>query len=378
MNQPTPRAHIGVVGAGVVFDAYAQGLAWYGDLPVVRVADIDVGRARAKAELYGIAAYGTPEDLYADPDVDVVVNITPPVAHWEVTRDALAAGKHVYSEKPLAATAELARANLDQARAADRVLAGAPDTFLGTAGQTARAAVDRGLIGTPFAATSFVRSPRVETKHPNPAFFYQPGGGPTLDWGPYHVAALVNLLGPVAEVVGAGAIPSPRITVTAPDRVVDEVEVTVPTTTASILRTVSGVIVSTLYSFDIWDMTLPHIEVYGTEGTLNIPNPNHHDAPVLVKRRTDADWWELPPVLPPTCDPAVRLFRGHGVNDLVESLSGEPLRVSGEFALHVLEVLEAIEQSTFAGGVRAIKSTAVQPAPVAVPDSDSARTPFSA
>ena len=126
MNQPTPRAHIGVVGAGVVFDAYARGLAWYGDLPVVRVADIDVGRARAKAELYGIAAYGTPEDLYADPDVDVVVNITPPVAHWEVTRDALAAGKHVYSEKPLAATAELARANLDQARAAGRVLAGAP------------------------------------------------------------------------------------------------------------------------------------------------------------------------------------------------------------------------------------------------------------
>lgn len=367
VNQPTPRARIGVVGAGAVFDAYARGLAWYGDLPVVRVADVDTARARAKAELYGIPAYGTPKELYADPDVDVVVNITPPVAHWEVTRDALAAGKHVYSEKPLAASVELARENLEQARVAGRVLAGAPDTFLGTAGQTARAAVDRGLIGTPFAATSFVRSSKVETKHPNPTFFYQSGGGPTLDWGPYHVAALVNLLGPVAEVTGTSTIPSPRIAVTAPDRVVDEVEVTVPTTTASILRTVSGAIVSTLYSFDIWDMTLPHIEVYGTEGTLNIPNPNHHDAPVLIKRRGDAEWSELAAVLPPTCATDGKLFRGHGVNDLVESLRGAPLRASGAFALHVLEVLEAIEQATFTSGARTITSAAVRPEAVALP-----------
>lgn len=365
MNQPpTPRSRIGVAGAGAVFDAYAEGLAWYGDLPIIRVADIDVGRARAKAELHHIPAYGTPEELYADPDVDVIVNITPPVAHWAVTRDALAAGKHVYSEKPIAATVELARVNLDQARAAGRVLAGAPDTFLGTSGQTARAAIDDGLIGTPFAATSFVRSPKVETKHPNPTFFYQAGGGPTLDWGPYHLAALVNLLGPIAEVTGASVIPTPRIAVTAPGRVVDEVEVTVPTTTAALLRTVSGALVSALYSFDIWDTTLPHLEVYGTQGTLNIPNPNHHDAPVLIKRRADQDWSELDPVLPPTCDPRVRLFRGHGVNDLVESLRGAPLRVSGEFALHVLEVLAAVEQATFAGGARAITSRTARPAPV--------------
>ena len=362
-----PRARIGVAGAGAVFDAYARGLAWYGDLPIVRVADIDVGRARAKAELHDIPAYGTPAELYADPDVEVVVNITPPVAHWQVTRDALAAGKHVYSEKPIAATVELARQNLEQARVAGRVLGGAPDTFLGTAGQTARAAVDDGLIGVPFAATSFVRSSKVEAKHPNPGFFYQPGGGPTLDWGPYHVASLVNLLGPVAEVVGASVTPRSRIAVTAPDRLVDEVEVNVPTTTAAILRTVSGAIVSTLYSFDIWDMTLPHIEVYGTEGTLNVPNPNRHDAPVLVKRRDDADWSELKPVLPPTCDPQVRLFRGHGVNDLVESLGGAPLRVSGEFALHVLDVLEAIEHATFAGGARTIGNLTGQPAPVIAP-----------
>ncbi|WOX16162.1 Gfo/Idh/MocA family oxidoreductase [Streptomyces sp. N50] len=372
MNRSTPRARIGVVGAGMVFDAYARGLAWYGDLPIIRIADIDVGRARAKAEQHGIPAYGTPAELYADPDVDVVVNITPPVAHWAVTRDALAAGKHVYSEKPLAATVTLARENLAQAKAAGRVLAGAPDTFLGTAGQTARAAIDGGLIGTPFAATSFVRSSKVEAKHPNPGFFFQPGGGPTLDWGPYHVAALVNLLGPVAEVVGTSTIPSPRITVTTPDRVVDEVEVTVPTTVAAILRTTSGAIVSTLYSFDIWDMTLPHIEVYGTEGTLNIPDPNRHDAPVLIKRRTDTDWSELPPVIPPTRAPEAGPFRGHGVNDLVESLRGQPLRVPGEFALHVLEVLEAIEQSTFAAGARAITSRAERPAPAALPQSVSA------
>ncbi|KPI11578.1 oxidoreductase domain protein [Actinobacteria bacterium OK074] len=378
MNHPTPRANIGVVGAGAIFDAYARGLAWYGDLPIVRIADIDTGRARAKAEEHGIAAYGTPAELYADPDIDVVVNITPPVVHWEVTRDALAAGKHVYAEKPLAATVELARENLQQADAAGKILAGAPDTFLGTAGQTARAAVDRGLIGTPFAATSFVRSSKVETWHPNPGFFYQPGGGPVLDWGPYHVAALVNLLGPVTEVVGTSSIPTPTIPVTTPGRVVDSIDVNVPTTAASLLRTASGAIVSALYSFDIWDMTLPHIEVYGTEGTLIVPNPNGHDAAVQIKRRGDKEWSDLEPVLPPTCTYEYGMFRGHGVNDLVNSLRGEPLRVSGRFALHVLEVLEAMERATFAGGVRTIADAAVRPAAAVLPGSAALPKPSAA
>ncbi|MFB9378446.1 Gfo/Idh/MocA family protein [Kineococcus gynurae] len=359
------RARIGVVGTGKIFPAYAEGLAWIGGLPIVRVADVVVDVARRQAETYGIPAYGTAEELYADPDVDVVVNITPPVVHAEVTRAALAAGKHVYSEKPLAATVAAARENLQQARDAGRLLGAAPDTFLGNSGQSARAAIDDGLIGTPFAATSFVRSSRVETWHPNPAFFYAPGGGPLLDWGPYHLSALVNLLGPVTEVVGATSIPTPRIPVTAPDRVVDAVDVTVPTHTTSLLRTASGALVTTVLSFDIWDTTLPHLEIYGTEGTLQLPDPNHHDLPVLIKQRGDEEWRELPPVLPATRDEGLRPFRGHGVLDLVQALEGAPHRTTGQFALHVLEVLEAMEAATFEKGVQTISETCERPAPVA-------------
>jgi predicted dehydrogenase len=374
MSDTTPEARVGVVGTGAIFPAYARGLAWYG-LPVARVADLDVERARAQAEQHGISAWGSLEDLLADPAIDVVVNITPPAAHHVVTRAALAAGKHVYVEKPLAMSAALAREDLELAAAAGRALGAAPDTFLGTAGQTARAAIDAGMIGTPFAATSFVRSPRVEAWHPNPAFFYEPGAGPVLDWGPYHVAALVNLLGPIAEVSGATTVPTPRIAATAPGRTVDEIDVRVPTTATAILRTVSGALVTALYSFDVWDTTLPHIEVYGTEGTLALPDPNHHDRPVLVKRREDTPmdelpwpqtpWRELPSAIPPTRDDAPGQFRGHGVADLVASLGGAPLRVSAQFALHVLEVLEAIEGATLGGGARRIADAAVRPEPVA-------------
>jgi predicted dehydrogenase len=359
-----PRARIGVVGTGSIFPVYARGLAWYGDLPVVRVADLDARRARTQAEAWSIPAWGTAEALYADPDVDIVVNITPPAAHFGVTRDALAAGKHVYVEKPLAATAALARENVAQAEAAGRVLGAAPDTFLGASGQTARAAIDGGVIGMPFAASSFVRSSRVETWHADPAFFFAPGGGPVLDWGPYHVAALVNLLGPIAEVAGATAIPASRITVTSPERTVDAVDVSVPTTASSIMRTESGVLITALYSFDVWDTQLPPIEVYGTEGTLVLPDPNHHDRPVLVKRREDgkdAPWRELEPVIGPTRDDNPRQFRGHGVSDLADHLHGAPLRASAAFALHVLEVLEAIEGASLADGPRPISDGAVRP-----------------
>jgi predicted dehydrogenase len=371
MGARAPRARIGVVGTGAIFPAYARGLAWYGDLPIVRVADLDAARAREQAERHGIAAWGGPEELFADPAVDVVVNITPPAAHASVNRDAFAAGKHVYVEKPIASSAAQARENLAQAAAAGRVLGAAPDTFLGTAGQTARAAVDAGMIGLPFAACSFVRSSRVEAWHPNPAFFFQPGGGPVLDWGPYHLAALVNLLGPIAEVLGATVVPTPRITVPATGATID---VTVPTTASAILRTVSGALITALYSFDVWDTNLPHIEVYGTEGTLVLPDPNHYDRPVLVKRREDTPmdqvpwgetpWRELPAVIPPTRDDTPLQVRGHGVSDLVDSLSGAPLRASGQFALHVLEVLEAIERATPAAGAQRIADAAVRPEPV--------------
>jgi predicted dehydrogenase len=364
MTAALETLRVGILGTGTIFRAYALGLSRLAHLPVVRVADLDGERARSAAEEWAIPHWGSTGELLADPDVDIVINLTPPQAHAGLTDAALRAGKHVYVEKPLAATTAEARENLAVAKETGKVLGGAPDTFLGAAGQTARAAVDSGLIGRPFAATSFVRSPRAETKHPDPGFLFASGGGPVLDWGPYHIAALVNLLGPVTHVVGATTRAQDELVVTAPGRRVDRVAVEVDTHATALLQFASGAVVTVMYSFDVWDTTLPHIEVYGTEGTLQIPNPNHFDEPVLIRRRTDHEWSELPPVIPRVTPEGARLFRGPGVADLAAHLAGDEHRASGEFAYHVLEVLEALAQRRIIDGATAITSTARRPAPV--------------
>ncbi|MFC7328866.1 Gfo/Idh/MocA family protein [Marinactinospora rubrisoli] len=361
----SPRARIGIVGTGAVFPAYARGLAALPGLPVIRVADLDLERARTAAAEWNVPAWGGTEELLADPDVDVVVNITTPGAHADLTDAALEAGKHVYVEKPLAATTEEARRNLATAERTGRLLGGAPDTFLGSAAQTARAAVDAGLIGRPFAATSFVRSSRAQTWHPDPTFLFKRGGGPVLDWGPYHIAALVNLLGPIRRVVGATGNAELEIPVTAPERRVERIDVEVATHATSILEFTSGVLATAVYSFDIWDTDLPHIEVYGTEGTLQVPNPNHFDSPVRLKRRTAEEWTEVPPVLPPsTPADATGFYRGLGVQDLVGHLDGDAHRASAGFAFHVLDVLERLQDASLADGVAEIASSTERPAPV--------------
>ncbi|GAA2788577.1 Gfo/Idh/MocA family oxidoreductase [Saccharopolyspora taberi] len=364
MTDTPETLRVGILGAGSIFGAYARGLGMVDHLPIVRVADLDQERARAGARKWDIPAWGDADALLADPDVDIVVNITQPAFHAELTEAALRAGKHVYVEKPLAATTAKARENLAVAAETGRVLGCAPDTFLGSAAQTARAAVDSGLIGRPFAATSFVRSSRVETWHQDPSFLFRDGGGPVLDWGPYHLAALVNLLGPVSHVVGVTDRAAEQIVVTAPERRVDRIDVEVDTHASALLKFASGAVVTAMYSFDVWDTTLPHLEIYGTGGTLHLPDPNTFDGPVLVRRRGDEDWSEVPPVMPRVTPDPPTPFRALGVADLAAHLGGEPHRASGEFAYHVLEVLSALEDRDIADGVTEITSTTERPAPV--------------
>jgi predicted dehydrogenase len=363
MTDAPETLRVGILGTGTIFKAYARGLSLFDHLPVVRVADIDQDRARSAAADWGIPKWGTSDELLADPDVDVIVNITPPGAHASLTDAALRAGKHVYVEKPLAATTTEAQENLRVAKETGKVLGGAPDTFLGTAGQTARAAVDGGLIGRPFAATSFVRSSRVETWHPDPSFLFQDGGGPVLDWGPYHIAALVNLLGPVTQVVGATSRAHEELPVTSPQRRIDRIDVEVDTHASALLQLASGALVTAMYSFDVWDTTLPHLEIYGTEGTLKVPNPNHFDESVFIKRRDDDDWSELSPAIAPTTPEPPKPFRALGVVDLASHLGGDDHRASGEFAYHVVDVLSAVQDRTLSDGVTTIASTVERPAP---------------
>jgi predicted dehydrogenase len=361
----TGPVSVGIVGCGNIFRSYALGLGKLGSVRVAGCADIDQDRAQAMAKAHDLRAYDSPGHLIADPQVGLVVNITPPAAHAAVTRQALDSGKHVFVEKPLAASLADAGPVIAALASAPGRLGCAPDTFLASAGQTARAAVDAGLIGEPVGVAAAIPHSRAEEWHPDPTFLFRAGGGPLLDMGPYYVATIVNCLGPVASLAGAtriGANPRP---VTAPGRLVDTVSVEVPTHAVAVLTFASGAIGTLTASFDIWSEHLPHIEIYGTEGILRVPNPDLFEGDVTVKPNGRDEWEVLPPVLslgeflPPD-----QRIRGLGVADLVDSLDGRPQRTSAELGHHVLEVLESIEASSTSGAVVQLTTAPARPARV--------------
>lgn len=359
-------AGVGVVGVGNILGRYLSGMSRFPELWVVGCASRSRERAQAVAKDHGIAAFGSVSELLGSSEVDVVLNITPPRAHASVTRDALSAGKHVYVEKPI--TAELAEAHplISQARSAGLLLGSAPDTFLGSAGQTARRAIDEGLIGEPIGVAAFITSGKVETWHPDPTFLFQPGGGPALDMGPYYLTWMVNCLGAIRSVSGRSRIGSPVLAVTSPDRRVDSIQVTTPTHVSSVLEFESGVVGTFMASFDVWDHHLPRIEIYGTDATMSLPDPNTFDGDVAVKERGADDWRVLPPVIPPFAQPGSmdQYRRGPGVADLVGALNGAPQRASAELACHVLEAIASIEQSSQTSTVITLASRVERPAPV--------------
>ncbi|NUP75460.1 MAG: Gfo/Idh/MocA family oxidoreductase, partial [Sinomonas sp.] len=216
------------MGAGNISGRYVQGLRRrFPQLEVRRIADVDLGRAEALASRFAVPFHGAVDDLLADDGVDVVVNLTPPVLHAQTVIEALSAGKHVYVEKPLATSLDDGRQMMETARRHGVLLGSAPDTFLGSAGQTARHAIDSGIIGEPIAASAFVRSSRAEAWHPDPRFLFLPGGGPVMDMGPYYISALVNCLGPIARVSADSRIGARTRPMTAEGRVADFLEVTV-------------------------------------------------------------------------------------------------------------------------------------------------------
>lgn len=351
---------IGIIGCGNVFPAYMRGLAQYDEVRVVRCSDIIPERARDGAATYGIPRWGTNEDLLADGDVDVVVNLTPVVEHVGVSRAALEAGKHVYTEKVIAMTSAEAHELLELASRLNLRLGSATDTFLGTWGTTAKHLVEENVIGDLVAASACFAHNRVENRHPEPEPFFEPGGGPLFELGPYFVSALVHLLGPVVEVAGKTRIGAPVREVNTPGREGDRIEVAVPTHSAAVLTFESGVIATTVVTFDIWASEFPHrIELYGVDGTISVPHPNWYDGDVKFARRP-TDWddnWEVARSMGSAPAAAPReLVRGPGVIDLVRSLDGAPHQTSGRMAAHVLDVLLAIQASSDTSGVIKIAS----------------------
>jgi predicted dehydrogenase len=349
---------VGVVGCGVISEIYLKNAALFPQIEVRGVADLVPEAAAARAEAFDVEAM-TPEQLLARDDVDIVLNLTIPAAHAEVGHAAIAAGKHVYLEKPLAGSLADAKAMTEAADAAGLRIGCAPDTFLGGGHQTARALVDAGRIGTPSAGTAVLMLAGHERWHPNPDFYYKPGGGPLLDMGPYYITAMVNLLGPVARVSALASRGRDTRTIATGPRAGQTVPVEVQTHVAGVMEFASGALVQIATSFEVRAHRHTPLELYGPEGSLLIPDPNRFDGTVELFETE----WTAQPMRHAHGDGN---YRGLGLADMAAAIvEDRPHRASGALALHVLEIMEALLASAEGGRAVEITSTCERPAPLA-------------
>jgi predicted dehydrogenase len=351
---------VGVLGCGTISDAYLGASDRFDNYEIVACADLDEERARDAADEYDLQAHD-PEGLREDDAVELVVNLTPPGVHAETCRQLLDAGKHVYVEKPLAAGVADAEAIRGAAAEAGLLVGSAPDTFLGAGLQTARSVIDDGAIGEPVGATAVWVSGGHEAWHPNPDLYYDEGGGPLFDMGPYYVTALVSLLGPVERVTGSVARTHDRRTIGSGPRKGEQIDVAVPTHESGVVDFESGAVANVTTTFDApGGSTLPDpaFEIYGTEGTLSLPDPNHFEGPVEIQRPGD-DPEEIPLTHEYTAG------RGAGVADLAAAIRGDwDHRTSADLADHVLDVLAAVRESDERGEHVAVESTVDRPTPL--------------
>jgi predicted dehydrogenase len=355
----TGKTGVGVIGCGFISDIYLTVCATFDALEVRGCADVVRARAEAQAAKHGIRAYNV-DELLADPDVEIVLNLTIPQAHAAVSAQALAAGKSVYSEKPLALTREDGQALLAEARRRGLRVGAAPDTFLGAGLQTCRKLIDDGWIGEPVAATGFMLGHGPEGWHPDPDFFYPPGAGPLFDMGPYYLTALVALLGPVGRVSSSARISVPERTMGSAARRGERIAVNTPTHVAAILDFAAGPVATLVTSFDVWSATVPRLEIYGTDGSLVLPDPNTFGGPVLVRRAGATEWSPVP-----LTHGYSENSRGLGVADMARAIQmGRPHRASGELAYHVLDVMQSILDAATEGRRRDIESACERPAPL--------------
>lgn len=344
---------VGVIGAGVISDTYLANLTSFPDVAVLMVADLDTERAAAQAAKYKVPKSGTVAELLADPAIELVVNLTIPAAHVDVGLAALEAGKHVWTEKPLALDRETGRKLLDRAKEKGLRVASAPDTILGAGLQTARRAIEDGRIGAPQTALAILQTPGPESWHPAPEFLFQAGGGPLLDMGPYYLTALVQILGPIRRVTGAGGQSRATRVIGSGPRAGTEFAVTVPTTVTALVDFERGGSAQLVLSFDSALIRIL-LEVTGTLGAAVLPDPNGFDGQTLLHTLT-TELAELPAE-------GHGASRGTGALELARAIrSGEPERASGELAYHVLDAMLAIEESLTKGQPVTVASTVEVP-----------------
>ena len=363
---------VGIIGCGNISTTYLGLAHLFRGIEMKACADIDMGAARARAKQYGVRALSVDGLLEAD-DVDIVVNLTVPAVHYAVSKQAIDAGKHVYSEKPFVlAVAE----GLDLRKRATRKklrVGSAPDTFLGGAHQLARNLIDRGADGKITSGTCHVMSHGMEHWHPNPDFFFQPGGGPILDLGPYYIANLIQLIGPVKRVAALAAIPARERTITSKPRYGEKIPVTTPTTLHALLEFASGAAITFNASWDVWSHGHKPMELYGEEGTIHVPDPNFFGGEVRLTKRSDPvkkmPKWQHPFSVPNQQHASGMManYRTAGLADMAIAIAeGRPHRCSMEAALHAIDVMTGILKSGETGKFVGMQTTCERPAALGI------------
>jgi predicted dehydrogenase len=381
MATQTKKTKVGIIGTGNISGIYLYNCYRIKNLELVAMADLVAQRPKDKIEEIK-AKYSTEwklpgepklpiacpvSELLANPEIEMVINLTWPKAHAEVATQCLEAGKHAYSEKPFSTKREDGQRILALAKKKKLRIGCAPDTFLGAGIQTCRKLVDDGWIGKPVGFTAFMTCPGHETWHPDPEFYYEVGGGPRFDMGPYYLTALINLMGPIKRIGGMAKIVYPERTITSPKKYGKVVKVETPTTITSTLEFACGAIGTMIMSFDIFGAELPRIEVYGTNGSISVPDPNGFGGEIKVKVGRN-NWGTVP-----HSHGYSENARGLGAADMASALaSGRPHRASGELAFHVLDVMQGSLDAAATGKVIEIASKTDRPAalPLGLRDGD--------
>ncbi|WP_219838746.1 Gfo/Idh/MocA family protein [Paenibacillus sp. R14(2021)] len=351
---------VGIVGCGNISQIYFTNLKQYPEIELVAAADIDLERAKQRAEEFDLPKAYTVEQLMADPDIELVVNLTFPKAHANICLQALEAGKHVYVEKPLAVTREEGRQVLELAAAKGLRVASAPETFLGGGIQTCRKLIDDGVIGQPISISGFMMGGGPEGWHPDPEFFYEVGGGPMFDMGPYYLTAYITLMGPIRRVTGSAVISYPERTITSEKKKGKVMKVETPTYIAGVIDFESGAVGTLITSFDTrGGTTLPKMEIHGSEGSMLVPDPNMFGGTVKL-RRLGGEWEEVSLTHDNTDN-----NRGIGVADMARAIrEGGPHRANGAMAYHVLEAMHGFHDASREGKHYTMESTCARPEPM--------------
>lgn len=353
---------IGIIGCGNISAAYLRTVQAFPILDCVALADVDVSRAQARADEFEVSKACTVEELLEEPNIEIVVNLTTPQAHAEIALAAIRAGKHVYNEKPLAVTIAEGRQIVQQAQAQGVRVGCAPGTFLGGGLQTCRKLLDDGTIGKPLVATAFMMGRGHESWHPDPEFYYKVGGGPMMDMGPYYLTALRSLLGGFRRVSGSATIAIPERIIGSEPKRGQTIQVETPDHVAGTIDFASGVVGTIVTSFAVMHAQYPPIQIFGTEGTLSVPDPNSLGGPVKVKANGDQDWRDVPLAFGHADG---RSKWGIGVAEMAHAIrAGRPHRATGEGALQVLEAMHGFLASAQDGRAREPNGTTERPLPL--------------